>query len=148
METSTTFISRLELRRIASELPNTQIKSSLDAFNFCRSFYFEDVSIFESSFILLLNNANQTIAYAKISQGGITGTVVDPRLIAHYAVNSLATGVILCHNHPSGTLRPSESDILLTKKVKAGLELLDIKLIEHLIITEFAYYSFSDEGTL
>lgn len=141
-------IERLELRRIASEFPKRKITSSLDAADFMRSFYFEDLTIFESSFILLLNQANQTIGYAKISQGGITGTVVDNRIIAHYAVQSLATGVILCHNHPSGQCFPSESDRTLTQKAKAGLQLLDIALLDHIILTDSSYYSFADEHIL
>jgi DNA repair protein RadC len=141
-------IERLELRRIASEFPKRKITSSLDAADFMRSFYFEDLTIFESSFILLLNQANQTIGYAKISQGGITGTVVDTRIIAHYAVQSLATSVILCHNHPSGQCFPSESDRTLTQKAKAGLQLLDIALLDHIILTDSSYYSFSDEHIL
>lgn len=148
MENQVNFVSRLELRRIASEFPTRKIQSSLDSADFCRSFYFEDLTIFESAFIILLNNANQTIGFAKIGQGGITGTVVDTRLIAHYAVQSLATAVILCHNHPSGVLRPSENDRTITQKAKAGLALLDITLLDHIILTDEGYYSFLDEGIL
>jgi DNA repair protein RadC len=148
MENQTSHIQRYELRRIASEFPKRKITSSLDAADFMRSFYFEDLTIFESCFILLLNQANQTIGYAKISQGGITGTVVDTRIIAHYAVQSLATGVILCHNHPSGQCFPSESDRTLTQKAKAGLQLLDIALLDHIILTDSSYYSFADEHIL
>lgn len=148
MENQTSHIPRLELRRIASEFPSRSITSSLDAADFCRSFYFEDLHIFESCFVLLLNQANVTIGYAKISQGGITGTVVDTRLIAHYAVQCLAVNVILCHNHPSGNKQPSPADLKLTDKAKAGLQLLDIKLLDHIILTDEGYYSFADEGRL
>ena len=141
MENQTSHIQRYELRRIASEFPKRKVTSSRDAADFMRSFYFEDLTIFESSFILLLNQANDTIGYAKISQGGITGTVVDARIVAHYAVASLATGVILCHNHPSGQCRPSENDLTITSKVKAGLQLLDITLLDHVILTDESYYS-------
>ena len=100
-------IPLFELRKIQTNFPKEKITSSEKAYNFIKQFYSDDIEIFESSFILLLNNANQTVGYAKISQGGITGTVVDVRLIAKYAVESLCTGVILAHNHPSGKLNPS-----------------------------------------
>lgn len=142
------FVSRLELRRIASEFPTRKITSSIDSADFCRSFYFEDLTIFESSFLILLNQANQTIGFAKLSQGGIAGTVIDARLVAHYAVQSLAVAVILCHNHPSGQLRASESDKAITSKIKGGLSLLDITLLDHIILTENGYFSFADEGLI
>lgn len=101
-------------------------------------------------FLLLLNNSNNTLGYVKISQGGITGTVVDIRIIAKYAIESLATAVILCHNHPSGNLKPSEADKILTTKVYKGLELLDIKVLDHIILVPDSeeYFSFADEGLM
>jgi DNA repair protein RadC len=111
-------------------LTNTQA-----AANYLRQFYTGDIDIFESSFILLLNNSMQTIGFAKISQGGITGTVIDPRIVAHYAVKCLATAVIIAHNHPSGNLNPSESDKKVTEKIHKGLSLLDIDLIDHIIFS-------------
>jgi len=83
-----------------------------------------------------------------MSKGGITGTLVDSRLIFKQALELSATGLILCHNHPSGTLKPSASDISLTNKIKKGGDVLDIKVLDHLIITEKEYYSFADEGIL
>ncbi len=141
-------IKLYELKKIQSEFPKKQIRSSADAAEFIRQFYLEDIEIFESSFILLLNQANYTIGYAKISQGGVTGTVVDPRLVAKYAVESLAPVVILAHNHPSGNLSPSSADKSLTDKIKNGLKLLDIKLVDHLILTKESYYSLADEGDM
>lgn len=137
-----------ELKKIQSQFPVIKITSSKESADFIRKFYTDDIEIFESAFILLLNQANNTIGFAKISQGGITGTVVDPRLVAKYAVESLSTGVILCHNHPSGNLKPSQADILLTEKIKKGLGFLDIRLFDHLIITNEGYYSFADEGII
>ena len=96
----------------------------------------------------MLNQANKTIGYAKISQGGIAGTVVDVRIIAKYAVESLAVSVILAHNHPSGNLKPSEADLIITKKIKEGLKILDIKVFDHIILSADNYYSFEDEGNL
>lgn len=137
-----------ELKKIQSDFPAIKISSSDDSFEFIKQFYSDDIEIFESSFILLLNKANITIGYAKISQGGITGTVVDPRIVAKYAIESLATSVILAHNHPSGNLVPSKADLLITEKIKGGLSLLDITVLDHLILTSNSYYSFADEGKL
>lgn len=125
-----------------------KIRNSEDAFNFAKQFYYDDISIYESCFIMLLNHANNVMGYAKISQGGICGTMVDVRLIAKYAIETLATGVILIHNHPTGYLNSSYEDDKLTDVVKKGLGLLNIKLMDHLIISEERYYSYADEGKL
>jgi DNA repair protein RadC len=129
-------MKRFELKSLQTEFQNVKITSSEVAYDVIRKFYGDDIDIFESCFILLLNNANVTIGYAKISQGGITGTVVDTRIIAKYAIESLATGVILAHNHPSGNLKPSNADIEITKKIEAGLKIFDITLLDHMIITD------------
>lgn len=102
----------------------------------------------EEFWILYLNNSNKIIAKAQLSKGGITGTVVDVRLLYKNAIGHGATGIILCHNHPSGALSPSQADRDITKKIKSAGEHLDIKLLDHLIITEAHYYSFADEGIL
>jgi DNA repair protein RadC len=133
-----------ELKKIQTEFPNVKISSSEKAYEFIKKFYGDDIAIFESFFILLLNNANMTIGYAKISQGGITTTVVDVRLIAKYAVESLATTIIVAHNHPSGKLIPSQADIDMTKKIKNAISVLDINIMDHIILTENSFYSFAD----
>jgi DNA repair protein RadC len=137
-----------ELKKLQSEFPKVRVLSSEKSADFIRQFYQDDIAIYESFFLLLLNRQCQTIGYAKISQGGITGTVVDVRIIAKYAVDSLATSIILAHNHPSGNLRPSEQDILLTNKVKDAMELFDISVLDHIILTEDDFYSFADKGIL
>ena len=139
-------IKLYELKKLQTQFPAEKITSSKSAADFIRQFYTDDIEIFESCFLLLLNHANKTIGYAKISQGGITGTVVDVRLIAKYAVEALATGVILCHNHPSGNLKPSQPDFDITTKTKNALMLLDIKLLDHIILTADGYTSLADEG--
>ncbi len=102
----------------------------------------------EEFWVLFLNNANVVLSKQCLSKGGLTGTLVDTRLVFKPALSHLATGIILCHNHPSGTLKPSDSDKQLTQKItQAGLS-LDIKVLDHLIITEKAYFSFADEGLL
>ncbi len=131
------------------KFPQAQITSSADAYNVIRQFWHDDIEIYESFFILLLNRANKTIGWAKISQGGITGTVVDVKILAKYVIDSLASGVILAHNHPSGNLKPSDSDIELTKKVREALKNLDTYLMDHLILTpEGKYTSLTEEGYL
>ena len=141
-----TTIKKYELRKNDTNFARVTIKDSQLAADFIRSFYSDDIGIFESSFILLLDQSNTTIGYAKISQGGIAGTVVDPIIVAKYAVDSLAKGIILAHNHPSGNLNPSEGDIAITKKIKARLALFDINVLDHIILTETSYTSLSDLG--
>jgi DNA repair protein RadC len=137
-----------ELKKTKTTFPVVAISKSVDAANFIREFYSDDIEIFESAFILLLNRANKTIGYAKISQGGIAGTVIDVKLICKYVVDSLASGVILCHNHPSGNLQPSNQDKEITIKVKQALELLDSILLDHIILTKESYTSLKDEGII
>jgi len=148
MKNSETTLNLYELRKVQSSFPRIKITSSTDAARICRSFYHDDISIYESFFLLLTNNQNQTIAYVKISQGGISATIADTRLIAHYSIQALASGVILCHNHPSGARHPSDTDRSLTAKVKEGLKLFDVAVLDHIILTEEGYYSFCDEGIL
>lgn len=102
----------------------------------------------EEFWVLFLNNSNKVIAKTQLSKGGITGTVVDVRLVFKMGLEMGATGLILCHNHPSGTLIASDADKQITKKIKSAGESLDIKLMDHLIVTETNYFSFADEGIL
>ena len=141
-------IKKYELRKNDTGFARVTISSAKPAADFIRSFYSDDIGIFESSFILLLDQSNTTIGYAKISQGGVAGTVVDPIIVAKYAVDSLAKGVILAHNHPSGNLKPSEADIRLTKKIRDGLALFDISVLDHIILTEESWTSLADEGLM
>ena len=102
----------------------------------------------EEFWIIFLNNSNKVIQKKQLSKGGITGTLVDVRLVLKSALEIGATGLILAHNHPSGTLKPSEADKQITNKLKTASESLDIKVLDHLIITEKAYFSFADESLL
>lgn len=102
----------------------------------------------EEFWIIYLNNSNKVLHKNQLSKGGITGTLVDVRLVFKMAIEVGAVGIILAHNHPSGTLKPSEADKQITKKLKNAGESLDIKILDHLIITENAYFSFADEGML
>ncbi len=98
--------------------------------------------------VLLLNRANIVLGIYPLSKGGVVGTVVDVKLIFGVALKCNASGMILCHNHPSGNLKPSKQDIEITKKIKQCSELFEISLLDHLIISNFGYYSFSEEGNL
>jgi DNA repair protein RadC len=137
-----------ELKKNQTDFQKKKITSSTLSNEFIRQFYLDDIEIYESFFLLLLNNQNQTIGYAKISQGGITGTVVDVRIVAKYVVDSLATGIILAHNHPSGTLSPSEADKQITEKIKQAMYFFDVKVLDHIILTADSYFSFADNNIL
>lgn len=136
------------LKAEKKEFPICNVRSSEDAVKFARQFYHEDINIYESSFILLMNQANNVTGYAKISQGGICTTIVDVRLVAKYAIDALAPAVIFLHNHPSGNTRPSIDDIRLTNKMRDGLKILDVKLLDSIVITEDSYLSMTDEGMI
>lgn len=137
------------LKKNKTNIKKVKITNSHDAYDYIKdNFYGDDLQVYESLFILMLNNSKNTVGYAKISQGGIVGTVVDIRIIAKYCIESLCNSIIMAHNHPSGKLEPSYSDNLITKKVKNSLDLLDIKLIDHLIITDEGFYSYTDEDKL
>lgn len=100
----------------------------------------------EEFWIIYLNNSNKVISKSQLSKGGITGTLVDVRIVFKTALEMGATALILCHNHPSGTLIPSEADKQITKKLKLAGDSLEIKVLDHLIVTESSYFSFADEG--
>lgn len=127
-------------------LEKIKINSSEVAANYVRQFFFEDIEVYESFFILMLNKNNSTIGWAKISQGGIDGTVVDSILVAKFCIDKLAKGVILCHNHPSGELRPSDADIRITRQISNALQLLGVKVQDHIILTSESYFSLLDNG--
>jgi DNA repair protein RadC len=102
----------------------------------------------EEFWVLLLNRANQVTREEYLSKGGISGTVVDVRLICRSAIENNASGVVIAHNHPSGQVLPSEQDKNVTRKLKEALKMFDIALLDHLIIGDQKYLSFSDEGLL
>ena len=148
MKTYKTNLRKLTLREEKTEYKRSKICSAKDAYNVMKPFFENDMTICESFYILFLNNANNTTGYVKISQGGITATVVDIRIVAKYCVETLSPAVIIAHNHPSGKLQPSHEDIKITKKLKEALNLFDCRVLDHLILTEEGYYSFADEGIL
>jgi DNA repair protein RadC len=98
--------------------------------------------------IILLNRANKVLGIYEVSSGGMAGTVADPKLIFSTALKACASSIILSHNHPSGSLKPSQADIALTHKFKTAGSFLDISVLDHIILTQDGYYSFADEGIL
>ncbi len=101
----------------------------------------------EEFWVLLLNRANEVIRTEKISEGGVSGTVADPKLIFKTALDHLASALILVHNHPSGNLKPSQADLQMTQKMKEAGKFLEIPILDHVIFTDHGFYSFVDEGT-
>ena len=137
-----------KLKATRQDFNRAKITSSEDAANYARQFYHDDIIIYESVFIIMMNRQNNTCGYAKISQGGIAGTVVDIRLVLKYAIDNLASSVILVHNHPSGNLSPSPQDIQIAKKLKEAARFMDIVLLDSIIITEDGHSSLADEGLI
>jgi DNA repair protein RadC len=142
-----TIIAALELgrrRRAEDAVELIKITSSKKVFEIMQPLIGELPH--EEFWVLFLNNSNKVISKSQLSKGGITGTIVDVRLIFKLVLENGATGLILCHNHPSGNLIPSDADKQITKKIQKAGESLDVKILDHLIITETKYYSFVDEG--
>ncbi|MFZ4398481.1 MAG: RadC family protein [Bacteroidales bacterium] len=142
-------IAALELgkrRRSEEVIDKKKINSSKDAFELMQSLVSD--CLYEEFWVILLNKANKVIKYECISEGGITGTVADPKKIFKIALENNTTSMILCHNHPSGNLKPSDADIKLTKKLKEAGAFLEILVVDHIIIGDEKYYSFADEGML
>ena len=108
----------------------------------------DKIELVEQFKILLLNQGNRVLGFFQVSSGGITGTVADPRLIFGAALKASACSIILSHSHPSGNLKPSDADEVLTNKFRQAGILLDIKVIDHLILSRTGYFSFADEGLL
>ena len=125
-----------------------KIVSSQYAFEVFKEIWSKQIDIREEMIILLLDRSNAVLGYQALSMGGITGTVADIRLLYSAALNTLATGIIMAHTHPSGNMNPSQQDIDLTKKVKEAGNIMDIQLLDHLIISNNTYYSFADEGVI
>jgi DNA repair protein RadC len=142
-------IAALELgrRRKETELVKRErITSSHDIYTFMKPVFLDLPH--EEFWVIMLNRSNSVIKKEFVSRGGVSGTVVDPKIVYKAALDNLASSIILCHNHPSGNLRPSEADTKLTKKLKEAGTLLEIPVLDHLIITDAGYYSFADEGML
>jgi DNA repair protein RadC len=127
-----------------------QVKSSIDAFRVLWGYWKkETIEHHEELVALLMNNKNFVLGIAEISKGGVASTIIDPKIVFQYALKCHATGIILCHNHPSSDPTPSENDVLTTKKLIEAGTLLNIQVLDHLVISgDGTYYSLADEGRL
>ena len=146
---SITIAAALELgrrRQAAATLEKPIVKSSLDIAQYLKA-VLKDFT-YEVFAVLFLNRANKINHFEIISRGGITGTVADPRMILKKALENDAVSLVLSHNHPSGSLKPSRADEELTLKIKEAAKYFDIKILDHIIVSEEGYYSFADEGIL
>ncbi|MBL7982857.1 MAG: DNA repair protein RadC [Flavobacteriales bacterium] len=144
-----TIVAALELgrrRRDVEPRERSTVATSASAYELVRD-VLEDLP-YEEFWLILLDRGNRLLRRCKVSQGGMHGTVADPKLIFREALDHRASSVVLCHNHPSGQLRPSEEDIRLTRKLVEGGRLLDIAVHDHLIVAGTGYYSFADNGML
>lgn len=130
-----------------SELP--RIQTAGDAVAIFRQLFDEhEINLREHFYALFLNNSARVVSYEHVSCGGTDMTVVDMKMIAAPALGAMATQVVICHNHPSGKVTPSDNDKLITKQIRKGLLLLGIKLVDHIILTEDSFYSFANEAEL
>jgi DNA repair protein RadC len=144
-----TVVAAIELgRRKTAELPldRAQISSSADVTKIFQPLL-ADLQ-HEEFWLLLLDRANKVITKQRISQGGISGTVTDIRIVMKNAIDVLASGIVVVHNHPSGNRQPSESDKYITSKIEQATNIFDIKLLDHIIVTNYKCFSFSDDGLL
>lgn len=142
-------LAALELgrrRKAADITQEKKIRSSNDVFEIFHSLL-SDLS-HEEFWVIFLNRSNKILSRQRISQGGISGTITDVRLIMKTGIELLASSIIICHNHPSGNLEPSEADIRITGKIKDASSYFDISLLDHIIVTGSGYYSFADNGSL
>lgn len=144
-----TIVAALELgRRRKEENPLELVKVTSSKVMYQEMYPIIGELAHEEFWVVYLNNANKIIFKAQLSKGGITGTIVDVRLVFKIALEQNAVAIVLAHNHPSGKLQASEADIQVTKRIKnAGLQ-LDISVLDHIIVTEHSYFSFADEGIL
>ncbi|REC46134.1 RadC family protein [Chryseobacterium pennipullorum] len=142
-------ISALEIgrRRLGQEIPEkSTIGNSNDAYQILKN-HLEDLRT-EEFWAIFLNNSNKVVHISKLTQGGISQSIVDVRVLFKTALDHFSTGIIIAHNHPSGSIKPSREDLNITQKIKEAGKTLSIQLLDHIIITQNAYCSFSDEGLL
>jgi len=143
-------LSEVRLVYRSKHKPTIRVLKSKDAFDILTPLYDKDlIEYLETFYLLLLNRANLVLGWVLLSQGGTAGTVVDTKVVFSLALTTNAHSIILCHNHPSGNLTPSEADIKLTKEIKKAGDILDLKLLDHLIVSnDDIFFSFSDEGII
>jgi DNA repair protein RadC len=144
-----TQVSEIQVSYTPNLLVDMSIKNSKKSFELIlNEWELETLQMQEEVKIILLNRSNKVLGIYSLAKGGLTSCIVDVRIILSIALKTLATGIILVHNHPSGNLKPSKADLDITKKLKNSCDLLDISLLDHLIITKDNYFSFADEGLI
>lgn len=138
---------RIKVERKDGDGQVYQVRSSNDAANFFRTIFNADTILWtEESAMICLNRANEVIGYFKVSSGGTASTIMDAKVIFTQALQAGAHSIILAHNHPSGNTKPSDHDIELTKKLVKGADLLDMRVLDHIILTDKSHLSMADEG--
>ena len=144
-----TCIDKINLIKVKSDIPRARFKQSNEVAEYSRALYDQEIEIIERVYAIFLSRNNETIGYYEVSKGGTVGSTIDIKIIAKIAVDLLSSSVIFVHNHPSGNLKASSSDISVTNRLKLALSFFDITLLEHIILgNENQYLSFADEGFL
>ena len=123
-----------------------KVSCSKDTVDYLRAVWSPDMDRIEEFMVLCLNRANKVLGYSKIGQGGMSGTVADPKIIFQVALKANASSIILAHNHPSGNCKPSTNDVELTKKIQSVGKFLDISVLDHIVLSSDGYLSFADTG--
>lgn len=142
-------VAEIQVSYSTKTLDRIKIKDSKSVYQvIINKWNLEIIELQEEVKIILLNRANEVLGVYELSKGGTSGTIVDIKLILSVALKCNAHSIIMCHNHPSGNLKPSKADIDITSKLKKACEYLDLVLLDHLIVTKDSYYSFGDEGVL
>jgi DNA repair protein RadC len=141
-------IDTYSLKKKPSEMKRMIITSASDCYEYVKKFYSDDIDVYESVFLILLDRKGETIGWVKLSQGGLTSSIIDIKILLKYVIDSMASSFILCHNHPSGNMKPSSSDISITNKIRDAAKLLDCSLHDHLIISDSEYISLAEEGLI
>ncbi len=150
MDKSSSVVEEIRVVYKPTKIGNKPIVTSIDAYEILR-YYFDPSTIsFQESFIVIfLNNQNFVKGIHRLFVGGIASTIVDIRLIFSIALKSASTSIVISHNHPSGVLKPSQQDLALTKRIREGCQMFEIKLVDHLILSPYGnFYSMADEGDL
>lgn len=139
---------KLICKEVETPYKRIKITDARDVADYVRPFISETLMAFETFMIIGLNKANNTVGWGIVSQGGLSNVLVDMRILMKIAFDMCCNSIILCHNHPAGTLQPSEEDRALTRRVASACELVDLRLLDHVIITKEDYYSFANHGEL
>jgi len=150
MDKSSSVVEEIRVVYKPTKIGNKPIVTSLDAYEILRYYFNQDTIALQESFVVIfLNNQNFVKGIHRLFVGGISATIVDIRLIFSIALKSAAGSILVSHNHPSGILKPSKQDLALTQRIREGCKILDIKLVDHLILSPYGnFYSMADEGDL